>query len=70
VLGGIASGAVALAFLIPAALAYDIEENWLAAIFAVVGVYLATVLGTFFAVALAAPSRLATSARSWAGRSS
>jgi hypothetical protein len=54
VLGGIASGAVALAFLIPAALAYDIDENWLAAIFVVVGVYLATVVGTTFAVALAA----------------
>lgn len=56
VLGGIASGAVAISFLIPAALAYDIEENWLAAVFAVVGVYLATVIGTFFAVALAAAS--------------
>ena len=32
VLGGIASGAVALAFLAPAAVAYSIDERWLAAI--------------------------------------
>jgi len=56
VLGGIASGAVGLSFLIPAAVAHDIDENWLAAILAVVGVYLATVVGTYFAVALAAAS--------------
>ena len=54
VLGGIASGAVALAFLAPAAVAYSIEETWLAGIIAVVGVYLATVVATYFAVALAA----------------
>ena len=54
VLGGIASGATALGFLIPAAVAYDIEETWLAAVLAVVGVYLATLVATYFAVALAA----------------
>jgi hypothetical protein len=54
ILGGIASGATALGFLVPAALAYDIEEKWLAGIFAVVGVYLATLVATYFAVALAA----------------
>jgi hypothetical protein len=32
VLGGLASGAVALAFLAPAAVAYSIDERWLAAI--------------------------------------
>jgi hypothetical protein len=56
VLGGIASGAVALAFLIPAVVAHQIEENVLAAILAVVGVYLATLVATYFAVALAAAS--------------
>jgi hypothetical protein len=54
VLGGIASGAVALAFLAPAAVAYSIEETWLAAVIGAVGVYLATVAATYFAVALAA----------------
>ena len=54
VLGGIASAAVGIAFLVPAAVAYSIDETWLAAIIAVVGVYLATVAGTYFAVALAA----------------
>jgi hypothetical protein len=56
VLGGIASGAVALAFLIPAVLAHEIQENVLAAILTVVGVYLATLVATYFAVALAAAS--------------
>jgi hypothetical protein len=56
VLGGIASGAVALSFLIPAAVAYEIEEKWLAGVLAVVGVYLATLVATYFAVALAAAS--------------
>ena len=54
VLGGIASGAVALAFLAPAAVAYSIEETWLAVVIGAVGVYLATVAATYFAVALAA----------------
>ena len=40
VLGGIASGAVALAFLAPAAVAYSIDERWLAAIIGGLGVYL------------------------------
>jgi hypothetical protein len=56
VLGGIASGAVALAFLLPALVAYEIDKNVLAAILAVVGVYLATLVATYFAVALAAAS--------------
>jgi hypothetical protein len=56
VLGGIASGAVALAFLAPAAVAYSIEETWLAVAIAAIGVYLATVAATYFAVALAAAS--------------
>lgn len=54
ILGGIASGAVALGFLVPAAIAYGIEEKWLAAVLTVIGVYLATLVGTYFAVALAA----------------
>ena len=54
VLGGIASAVVGIAFLVPAAVAYSIDETWLAAIIAVVGVYLATVAATYFAVALAA----------------
>ena len=56
VLGGIASGATALAFLVPAAVAYSIEEKWLAGALAVVGTYLATLVATHFAVALAAAS--------------
>ena len=56
VLGGIASGATALGFLVPAAVAYSIEEKWLAGVIAVVGVYLATLVATYFAVALAAAS--------------
>lgn len=55
-LGGIASGAVALAFLAPAAVAYSIEETWLAVVIGAVGVYLATLVATYFAVALAAAS--------------
>jgi len=54
VLGGIASGAVALAFLAPAAVACSIDERWLAAIIGGLGVYLSTVAATYFAVALAA----------------
>jgi hypothetical protein len=54
VLGGIASAAVGIAFFVPAAVAYSIDETWLAAVIAVVGVYLATVAATYFAVALAA----------------
>jgi hypothetical protein len=54
VLGGIASGATALGFLVPAAVAYSIEETWLAGVMAVIGVYLATLVATYFAVALAA----------------
>lgn len=54
VLGGIAAGAVALAFLVPATIAYGIEEDVLAAIMAAAGVYLATLVATYFAVALAA----------------
>jgi len=54
VLGGIASGATALGFLVPAAVAYSIEETWLAGVMAVAGVYLATLVATYFAVALAA----------------
>lgn len=54
VLGGIASAAVALAFLTPAAVAYSIDETWLAAVIGAVGVYLSTVAATYFAVALAA----------------
>jgi uncharacterized membrane protein YfcA len=46
VLGGIAAGATALGFLVPAAVAYEIEETWLAAVLAVVGVYLATLVAT------------------------
>jgi len=53
VLGGIASGATAIGFLVPAAVAYSIEETWLAGIIAAVGVYLATLVATYFAVALA-----------------
>jgi hypothetical protein len=53
-LGGLASGAVALAFLVPAAVAYEIEEKALAVVLTAVGVYLATLVGTYFAVALAA----------------
>ena len=56
VLGGVAASAVALAFLIPALLAHRIEENVLAVIVAAVGVYLATLVATYFAVALAAAS--------------
>lgn len=56
VLGGIASGAVAIAFLVPAFVAYEIEEEVLAGILAAVGVYLATLVATYFAVALAAAS--------------
>jgi hypothetical protein len=37
VLGGIASGAVALAFLVPAAVAYGIEEKVLAAVLTAIG---------------------------------
>lgn len=54
VLGGIASGATALGFLVPAAVAYGIDETWLAGVIGVVGVYLATLVATYFAVALAA----------------
>jgi len=54
VLGGIASGAVALAFLVPAAIAYEIEEKALTAVLTAIGVYLATLVATYFAVALAA----------------
>lgn len=54
VLGGLASGAVALAFLAPAAVAWSIEETWLAVVIGGVGVYLATVVATYFAVGLAA----------------
>ena len=54
VLGGIASGATALGS-VPAAVAYSIEEKWLAGV-AVVGVYLTTLVATYFAVALAAAS--------------
>ena len=54
VLGGIASGAVGLSFLVPAAIAHGIDENALAVVLAVVGVYLTTLVGTYFAVALAA----------------
>jgi len=54
VLGGIASGAVALAFLVPAAVAYEIEEKVLAVVLTAIGVYLATLVATYFAVALAA----------------
>jgi Family of unknown function (DUF6159) len=54
ILGGIASGAVALGFLVPATIAYGIEEKWLAAVLTVIGVYLATLVATYFAVALAA----------------
>jgi hypothetical protein len=54
VLGGIASGATALGFLLPASVAYGIDEKWLAGVIAVVGVYLATLVATYFAVALAA----------------
>jgi hypothetical protein len=56
VLGGIASGAVALSFLVPAAVAHEIDENVVAGILAVVGVYLSTLVATYFAVALAAAS--------------
>jgi Family of unknown function (DUF6159) len=56
VLGGIASGAVALAFLLPAFVAYETDETVVAVIVAVVGVYLATLVATYFAVALAAAS--------------
>jgi Family of unknown function (DUF6159) len=56
VLGGIASGAVALAFFAPAAVAYSIDETWLAVVIGAVGIYLATVVATYFAVALAAAS--------------
>lgn len=48
--GGLPSGAVGLSFLVPAAIAHGIDENALA----VVLVYLATLTGTYFAVALAA----------------
>jgi hypothetical protein len=54
VLGGVAAGAVALAFLVPAAIAYEIEEKVLAAVLTAIGVYLATLVATYFAVALAA----------------
>jgi hypothetical protein len=54
VLGGIASGSVALAFLVPAAVAYSIDQTWLAVVVGAVGIYLATVAATYFAVALAA----------------
>ena len=54
VLGGIASGAVALAFLAPVAVANSIDEKWPAAIIGGLGVYLSTVAATYFAVALAA----------------
>lgn len=54
VLGGLASAAVALAFLLPAAVAYGIEETSLAAAIGAVGVYLSTLVATYFAVALAA----------------
>jgi hypothetical protein len=54
VLGGIAAGAVGLSFLVPAMIAHEIEEDVLAAILAVIGVYLATLVATYFAVALAA----------------
>ena len=56
VLGGVAAGAVAIAFLVPALVAYEIEEEVLAGIIAAVGVYLATLVATYFAVALAAAS--------------
>ena len=38
VLGGIASGATALGFLVPASVAYGIDEKWLAGVIAVIGV--------------------------------
>ena len=55
ILGGIASGAVALGFLVPAAVAYGIEEKWLAGVIAVIGVYLASAgLATFLVVPILA----------------
>jgi hypothetical protein len=54
VLGGIAAGAVGLSFLVPALVAHQIDENVLAVILAAIGVYLATLVATYFAVALAA----------------
>lgn len=54
ILGGVSSAAIAIAFLVPAAMAYDLGENWLAYGIMAVGVYCATVVGTYFAVAVAA----------------
>ena len=48
------AGATALGFLVPAAVAYSIEETWLAGVVAVAGVYLSTLVATYVAVALAA----------------
>jgi hypothetical protein len=54
VLGAAASGAVALALFVPAAVLYEDEQTVGAVLLGVVGAYLATFLATFFAVALAA----------------
>jgi Family of unknown function (DUF6159) len=54
VLGGLAALFVALAFLIPAAVLYDREQTAVAVVLLVAGAYLATFLGVYFGVALAA----------------
>jgi len=54
VLGGLAALFVALAFLIPATVLYDREQTAVAVVLLVVGAYLATFLGVYFGVALAA----------------
>jgi hypothetical protein len=63
VLGGIAASGVALAFFAPAAVAYSIEETWLAVVIGAAGVYFATVVATYFAVALAAAAAEALDGR-------
>ncbi|MGL6279286.1 MAG: hypothetical protein ACRC50_06985, partial [Gaiella sp.] len=54
VLGAIASTALALGFVLPAVVLYEDGQTAAAVVLGVVGAYLATFAGTFFAVALAA----------------
>jgi hypothetical protein len=56
VLGGAAGLAAAAALFVPAYLAYDIDADWLAGIFAALGVFVTTTISVFFGVALAAAS--------------
>ncbi len=54
ILGGLAALGIGLALWIPAALFYSDDQNVLAGVLAVIGAYVSTAMGVFFAVALAA----------------